>query len=523
MKSFSPVMTLALLAAFFGSRADADAAPPHSYTPTPIFCASGQNALCDRIPAFIGDDPALGTAPKQGYAGIVFPPTSAAKDVQSPFDNMAWQMFVALNWPAGPSEQAVSGPTSTGRRVWQDWRRVQDVFGAAPNTPSCANPENLPVLAIASNGAHTPSARGEEYLQASTGLPLIDANGNWTVYERRLNDVEIRYLLAPDGDPSHRLTTTDGQKAFVAAGGKVSFPLSASTPVGRNGAMEIKAAWRIISKAQGDDPARYFTMRAMLAVSGDLVSGAREICRPVTLGLVGMHILQKNPDQGNLFSQWIWASFEHVDNAPLAKTACDPTGKTDCPNILTKTPSPSCGPADPDAKIRYSYFRSDAKDTTSVTNVAPIPSTSAPAFHWRAEEPYAGDYLPPGSLGPQAARCWSVYSYTQTLNAAWQDELKKAGSVFANYMLIGTQWGTHIAPYFGYELPSDAVPGLLSNVTMETYIQNFATEVNEQGPGSCVGCHSGATLALGSTPSDFSFLPSLAEPGLTRRIGVKSR
>ena len=56
------------------------------------------------------------------------------------------------------------------------------------------------------------------------------------------------------------------------------------------------------------------------------------------------------------------------------------------------------------------------------------------------------------------------------------------------------------------------------NMTLETYIQNYTTSTSDGGPGSCVGCHSFATLAVGNPqPSaDFSFLPGLAQPSTAR-------
>jgi len=294
-------------------------------------------------------------------------------------------------------------------------------------------------------------------------------------------------------------------------------------PSGTPGAIEIKAAWRIIVAEKGDDPSRYFTMPAMLQVSGDLVKGGEPICDAVTLGLVGMHIIQKTPPQGDLLAQWIWASFEHIDNAPLAKRACDPTGAIKCPN-LNRT---SCGSAAWSASTRYSYF--DPHTATLATNLAPVPSRGrAPAFLWSAEQPYAADYrwVTPEAITPQAVRCWKIYSLTQSLNAAWQKQLSQANSIFANYMLIGTQWGANVEPPI--YLPANAVPGVLSNITLETYIQNLTGEVNQQGPGSCVGCHSAATLAVDldrkpKPSADFSFLPALAEPNLIRNIGRKSQ
>ena len=64
---------------------------------------------------------------------------------------------------------------------------------------------------------------------------------------------------------------------------------------------------------------------------------------------------------------------------------------------------------------------------------------------------------------------------------------------FANYTLIGTQWGASIEPTPG-EFWRGAVPDFLSNTTMETYLQTDTIEINQQGemtsgPGSCIGCH----------------------------------
>ena len=64
-------------------------------------------------------------AQTQGYNGVYGAlPTNASEDVQSPFDNMAWQMFVALNWTANAVNQpAATGLTRPGPRVWQTYAR----------------------------------------------------------------------------------------------------------------------------------------------------------------------------------------------------------------------------------------------------------------------------------------------------------------------------------------------------------------------------------------------------------------
>jgi hypothetical protein len=505
------LLALVLLATIFSPEAFSQ---PQQYVPTPQFCADGGTSVCSKLPAYIGPDPALG-AKGFGYPGILgVKPSNPAEDSQSPFDNMAWQMFVALNWRAGAQGQPPrQGLTASGARVWQTWPRVESVFGHG-KLPGCANPTGLPVLVVASKGYGLPSPKNQEYLQASTGLPLIDVNGNWTIFERRLNTREAGYIKAPNNKPTQNLYTKSGQQAFVAAGQKVAFPTSAITPIGTTGAMEIKASWRILEAKKGDDLSRYFVMRALLQVTGDLVKGGKKICEPVTVGLVGMHILQRNPTNpvnNQLLDQWIWATFEHVDNVPTAANACDPTGATPCSTF----DQPTCGGATLDSSVRYSYY--DPKAPTTTTNLAPTPTAGNPSFAWSAKQPYAALYRTSGGgTSPQAVRCWQVYNLTQSLNTAWRTQLAGVPSVFGNYMLVGTQWGAHVEPLRGFDMPADAVPGLLSNLTLETYIQNYTKVVNNQGPGSCIGCHSFATLVVDQAPSDLSFLPSLADPLLTR-------
>ena len=482
------------------------------YVPAAVFCANGGSVPCSTIPAYIGADPMLRIA--IGYNGILAPPTSKDTDSQTPFDNLSWQSFVGLNWMSGSeSAPAPKGLVLEGSRVWQGWAKVNQVFGNSPVQASCANPSNLPVVSIGSDGNGNPSQKNDDYYQASTDVPLIDINGNWTLYERRLNVTEIAYLAAPGGNPLNTLMTVAGQERFVSQGNMVAFTASSTDPLGARGAMELKIAWRLLGAS--DDASRYITEQVLLAVAPDLVSGNQPICATVTVGMVGMHIIQRNPDYATntaLKPEWIWSTFEHVDNAPLAQAACDPATPNGCVNLN----QPSCGGAAAGATAA-SYF---TPASSAPTNTAPTASTTGPAFVWNPTPPYAKGYVEPITVagqtvyvGPQVVRCWQVYSLTAQLNAQWQAAL--AGSPLANYLLVGTQWGAGVDgardPY-----PSDAVPGLLSNATLETYIQNNTQPTASGGVGSCIGCHRAATLVDNRTPADFSFLPSLAAPAPAR-------
>jgi len=451
--------------------------PPSKYTPQPVFCADGSNRLCTVIPSTLGPDPLL--KPSLGYKGLSNDVTSAAQDVQTPFDNMSWQMFVALNWQADkPKGDPRQGLTGAGKTVWQTYSRPEDVFGGPAGR--CANPKKLPRFnLIAKSGGQGP--RDEEFLQA-TGQPLIDVNGNWTLFERRLNDVEKAYITGKG------LNTYNGQKAFAEGGNTVDFPIGQmTTPAGAVGAIEIKASWRII----GDqDKARYFNLQALIDVEGAYVRGGKPLCQELSLGLVGLHIIQNNGPQGNLLPQFIWASFEHQDNAPLARAACDPTD-TNCYKKIANNLCPA--PAD----TRTYSFNSPACASVTV-NVPPSLPKTEKAFLWERQPPYAKSYMTRANgnaCGTQVARCWQVYGLTRQLNEAWRAQLTAINSVFANYFLIGTNWGGKVEPD-GEELVNGSVPAFMGNSTMETYIQA------DPQVGNCVNCHAGATLAYKKATSD---------------------
>lgn len=494
-----------------------------SYQPQAQFCVVGNNALCAKLPAYIGPDPGLGQT--DGYNGLYGqPPQSATADVQTPFDNMAWQMFVALNWAAnGAGQPAAQGLTMPGLRVWQTYSKVSALFGNSKVRAGCTQALALPTFYIGSYGNGKPAPNNEEYLQASTNLPLIDVNGNWTLFERRVNAIEVAYLRAPQGEPSHTLTTRQGQLNFILANPKgAEFTASEAVADGKNGSIEIKAAWRILDPEK-DDASKYFTQNILLAVSGDLVRGGRPFCRSEKVGLVGIHILQRNPhDENNkaLRPQWIWATFEHVDNAPQAQTPCNvANGCGDAKSPTYWINQPSCGPAAVAPGAHFSFF--DPAASGLGTNITPQGLLGTKAqFPWNPRPPYAHGATSLATAKPQVTRCWQIYPTTTVLNEQWRMALGSLKSVFQNYMLIGTQWGGKLEPPTPPNpVPANAVPGMLSNMTLETYIQNYTgSDSSLPGPGSCVSCHKFAPLVDGKTSANFSFLPSLVDPVKARSM-----
>jgi len=203
---------------------------------------------------------------------------------------------------------------------------------------------------------------------------------------------------------------------------------------------------------------------------------------------VGFHIVQRTQGPGGEPQNWIWASFEHKDNAPLAANAQDPTQKAP---TITNCEAPTGD------TTRYSFFNAACGDCP--TNQPPILQEGQTHFTWSTTPPYAAKYATNG-FGTQVVRCWQIYSETQATNQAWQAKL--SGTVWANYQLIGTQWQSK-AP--DPEVPEQAVPHFLSNTSLETYIQ-----ISERPVGSCLGCHQQA-ITTAKQDAIFSWLLILAQ------------
>lgn len=467
-----------------------------------MYCADPSvSTLCPVVPSFIGADPDLLSG--DGYQGLSNDVTSASNDAQSPFDNMAWQMFVALNWQASNPTDPASGLNGAGPVVWQGYATPEAVFDGPVG--NCPNPNNLPRFNIIAKAGTNP--RDQEFLQA-TGQPLIDANGNWTLFERRMNSVEQQYI------ESQGLNTYEGQQKFIEAGNSVLFQPGQQVPTnGVVGAIEIKASWKIIGEA---DKASYFHTQGLIDVQGAYVSDGQPLCAEVTLGLVGLHIIQANSEvidpktklPGALQPKFIWASFEHKNNAPTSSQACDAVVDNTCYQTIANNNCPA--PSDAGS---YAYYNPTC--SALPVNTPPAKKPGESAYVWSRTQPYAAAYLTPSNnaqCGTQVSRCWQVYDLTADLNAAWTAQLAAINSVFANYYLIGTNWGANIEPVPG-KLDNGSVPAFLGNSTMETYIQT------DPQFGNCVNCHAGAQLAYSSTDANgkpvhysanFSFLLGLA-------------
>lgn len=387
------------------------------------------------------------------------------KSAQDPFDYFAWQAFVALNWPAtddGNPMAVTLGAAPEAPRVWQAFKQLENIFGGDTPGTGCPAPRSKSGMTI-------------EQLHQSDGTVLVDISGNFVVYDTRLNEVAADYVAA------NGLATLAGQ---LAAGddARIAFPQGRDPPPGDGSgaampSVMIKTAWRVLADAV---PAgTYFTRPAVIHVPARAAHAGLELCLHARLGLVGMHIIAKTASGNG--DEWIWATFEHVDNAPTAANTRSVNSIYDDELFPGGCTSPNMLSGD----RHFAFFDPDCRNCR--TNLPPEREPT-----WADRAPFARDTSGRIAAGAQVVRCWDIFESTKAANERWHSKLR--GTVWANYMLVSTQWrGAAKSPLFEH----GEVPRFLTNTVLETYLQ-FDRK------GTCLGCHATATTAAGQ-PSDFTF------------------
>jgi hypothetical protein len=375
------------------------------------------------------------------------------------FDDYSWRLFVALNWPA---KTAVRGEPDKAKNiadfsdpntmaVWETWKIDYELFqkgGIEPtewSSPELSKPlqdqqlepsRRQPIIRSFSNF--------RDFNQAGIGRfggPLVAQNRTYVRFEIRLNQVEFNFIQEQELF----------RKSHLSAGRlpKLRFP---------NNSIAVKAAWKIIKEdelpaAQG----RYYLRDVMV------IDPVTQKCKVQKMGLVGLHIVQKIPTR----PQWVWSSFEQIDNVPEFDTK-PPPGRNFSFNDPNKT-----------------------QRLNPPTALAPISKTNPPLEN-------------PAPM--QVIRLKKIADSTIKTNQDYHALL--AGTVWENYQLVLTQWPKfpqpeeeNGAPFPGQFTGPDPMTNI-ANTTMETYFQKSAAT-------SCMGCHDTAR----QTGTDFVWFLQLRDPG----------
>lgn len=393
--------------------------------------------------------------------------------VQHDFDELSWKTFVAINWPSmadgQPDLLQQPGAQKDNATVWESWREASTIFLAQGTAPAPwggkTTPATLPAVCrdllkpgmrVLMQVGKTPGLLSESVDPFDTG-PLIDQHGRYARFEILVNESMFKTIF------DQKLYS----KAAQQSAANVVFECG-SKDAKKVGAIMVKAAWKILSEDE-ENSGRFHTTEALVYTPPSTDPKLEEKCELAKVGLVGLHIAHKTVGA----PQWIWSTFEHVDNCPTART-------------------PSDRPA-------YSFYNKATPDAQQ--NTPP-------------KRPWDPSVIEPPDRRAQIVRMTPIDEATQKLNVAWQGKLRDVNpnSVWQHYELISTQWPTQPADDCDVEqsaptnMSGAPAPQFLANTTLETYIQGQVPNVSS----SCIECHLNATTTAAKF-SDFTYLLERAQ------------
>ncbi|PCC68905.1 hypothetical protein SAMN02745121_07565 [Nannocystis exedens] len=409
-----------------------------------------------------------------------------------------WQEFIALNWPVA-SGAGFGDPGDTGPVAWQGYMSSHQLFqpdGSAPppwGTPPAITPECLAEAGLTAAAARAvvplttstkfssefESGDGQQAAPRNAPAWLGDVRGNNVWYEVRVSEDEYDAIV------QNQLYNRDGQAAYYQKNPSTALALPIGTfQPSAVGALELKAAWVEVPNPSDAQWNRYKLAQAVV------VDPATQKCQALTIALVGLHIIHKTEAQPT----WVWATFEHVDNAPDAADAAT-TQK------VWNFYDPSCQPRTVQVPAACQY-----KNQATVTVGC---DANQPPQYWigdgcPAPAPIRVTRLAPLDSDAQAVNqtAWS------TIRAAYPD------SVWLNYQVVAVQWSTNPPQQSSQPV---GVPQVFNSPSPDSNLANTVLETYDQR-SKCIDCHQYATISGSTTlPSDFSFALQEAQPVATGR------
>ncbi len=232
-------------------------------------------------------------------------PTDAALAARDP-DRFAWNLFVALTWPADEASRmpATDRPYGDpGRVMFETWAASDQAFlakGAQP--PTWEEIDWSGTRTLNSRSVPRQIAMFRDVSSVKSGSVSDEQE------EVRLNRPAYDYIR------ENSLYSVEGQQWFFYNDRPIAFP---------PGSIEVQAVWRAIGE---EDKARY---------QWEEFRDAKTKHRYI-YGLTALHI------QSKVLPHWFWATFEHVDNPyrpgifdegwlnPSSDSAACPATELDC-------------------------------------------------------------------------------------------------------------------------------------------------------------------------------------------------
>ncbi len=396
----------------------------------------------------------------------------------------AWQSFLYL---ANRSE--------TGQPRFTSWMPSYGVFvspGEAPvpfgkHPPDKCSASNLQIEELPATGTQ-PSFYSNLIKQAGSDQPLIDHNGNYVWYSIAINMPTYNMLTQCE---LYKEGCAGNIKPGGQAGGQgvdmqnypdLAFP---------NGAVELKTSWKVLSDKEAASDLFYTTEGHIQtpAPGGE--------CSLATLGLVGMHIVSKTPQDPSL----TWATFEHRANAPYCTdlSAAPPIGKSwnffnaeTCDNCTTNR-------YDKDQPAQVCRMHPQGDSSLGIWPDGKDCDVDSRRFLCSAE-----------TQTMLAKNTKAINSINTSAQSLIQNHPELIDPVWSNYELTGNVWMKD-----GIDIQQiNYMAGSLSaaNTSMETFVQNGIA--GQTADNNCFSCH---TRNLGNgqylPPAGLSHIYDKIQPG----------
>ncbi len=479
----------------------------------------------------------------------------------------AWQEFIALNWPAAvdssgnpvremPAQDCLFGTgkgapdCATRPLTWETIRGKVEIFGPTASgqkysdPPQYANAYTYPANACDPNAPASKPAWVNLDETSEIGFDAMyagvnPAGGSPTNFDRQL----IRFAAKAN------------KKEFDVANQNRKSKPSATNPITlSHGTVELKAAWRPLTKHETDTGRFHMAKVRYYENTGKIVAPATSttaaipgVCwREAVWGLVGLHIIQKTPSA----PYFIYATFEQAENIlnPAGQPVEDadgrpssypaPAGNTNPATSITDGPNPPGQPGGPGVTINGSGYCPAGANGRPVNQLYYVNTagnldvpTGGPICINRRDRRIPLEIV---MANQQAHQAIASYNSSNGVTSPW-----------AYYKLVNVQFKPLTKtvpgqPYTG----SDAATYYMANSVIETNtvlqnfsggfvnvqnsgaISDFAINVDKNPPpsksapfynvrvpvgggkvasylmGGCMGCHGNAQAA----GSDFSFI-----------------
>ena len=379
------------------------------------------------------------------------------------FDDFAWRAFLAMVWPAAPGRRGVADAKQPvgagGTRVFETMKSMWEVFHEDGSAPA---PDFQAYDNAAHNACKVKPEFGDLVLASFSGIddlgqagagelggPLAAQNGRDVRYQTLYNQTAFEYIVRNRYYLRSNLPKVPSPRPTRPV---LEFP---------TGSVVLKAAWLDMAGFSADQVKRYYTRNAIVREPG------ADTCSRVTVGLVGLHIVQKTPSR----PQWIWSAYEQIDNVPPSRFG-DPVKFT---------------------------FHDGSKTPMPVENPLPLtPLAKQPVKPFNVERPFFA----------------RVHPKTELTNYQYQEMLKD--TVWQYYGIVVTQWprieGNQALPVpatlngdITNTFPGAGAFSAFANVSMETFDQG-------RPQLGCMSCHNQARLAADFMWSmlDHAYPPKIA-------------